>query len=185
LGIDREFALMFALLAFATFVYDTLDVSTRLGRYIFQELTNIRGKVSLYVSAFVTLLLPAFFVTSKMTDTQGNPIPAWSLFWTVFGSSNQLLAAMVLLGLSIWLFRRRKNYAVTLIPAVFMTFVALTSLTVVLRPWIIKHIAENRFIPEPLVITCSVLLLLSVILIIEDIMIFAKGNKDEHKKTGA
>ena len=185
LGIDREFALTFALLAFATFVYDTLDVSTRLGRYIFQELTNIRGKVSLYVSAFVTLLLPAFFVTSKMTDAQGKAIPAWSLFWTVFGSSNQLLAAMVLLGLSIWLFRRRKNYAVTLIPAVFMTFVALTSLTVVLRPWIIKHIAENRFIPEPLVITCSILLLLSVLLIIEDIMIFLKGNKDEHKKTGA
>ncbi len=185
LGIDREFALTFALLAFATFVYDTLDVATRLGRYIFQELTNIRGKISLFVSAFATLLLPALFVTSKMTDAQGNVIPAWSLFWTVFGSSNQLLAAMVLLGLSVWLFRRKRNYAVTLLPAIFMTFVALTSLAMVLRPWIARHISEHRLLPEPLVVTCSILFLLSFLLIIEDIIIFSKGNKDERKKTGA
>ncbi|MFA5148124.1 MAG: carbon starvation CstA family protein [Candidatus Omnitrophota bacterium] len=185
LGIDREFALTFALLAFATFVYDTLDVATRLGRYIFQELTNIRGRVSLFVSAFATLLLPAFFVTSKMTDAQGRIIPAWSLFWTVFGSSNQLLAAMVLLGLSVWLFRRRKNYAVTLMPAIFMTFVSLTSLALVTKPWIAKHIADKRFWPEPLVITCLILFVLSLLLIIEDITIFSKGNKDEHEKTGS
>ncbi|MFA5094525.1 MAG: carbon starvation CstA family protein [Candidatus Omnitrophota bacterium] len=179
LGINREFALNFALLAFATFVYDTLDVATRLGRYIFQELTNIKGKVSLFVSAFATLLLPAFFVTSKLTDAQGNVIPAWSLFWTVFGSSNQLLAAMVLLGLSVWLFRRKRNYIVTLLPAVFMTFVALTSLSLVLKPWLARHVAENRIFPEPLVITGLVLFLLSLMLIIEDTLIFIKGRKDK------
>jgi len=30
-------------MAFITFVYDTLDVCTRLGRYIFQEITHIKG----------------------------------------------------------------------------------------------------------------------------------------------
>ncbi len=179
LGINREFALNFALLAFATFVYDTLDVATRLGRYIFQELTNIRGKASLFISAFATLLLPVFFVTTKMTDAQGNVIPVWSLFWTVFGSSNQLLAAMVLLGLSVWLFRRKKNYIVTLLPAVFMTFVALTSLSLVLKPWISRYLAGNRMLPEPLVITGLVLFLLSLMLIIEDAFVFIRGRKDK------
>lgn len=179
LGIDKGFALNFALLAFATFVYDTLDVATRLGRYIFQELTNIRGKISIFVSAFATLLLPVLFVTSKMTDAEGKVIPAWQFFWTIFGSTNQLLAAMVLLGLSVWLFRRKRNYAVTLLPAIFMTFVALTSLTLVLKPWIAKHIADHRLIPEPLVITGLILFLLSFLLIAEDIMIFSRGRKKE------
>jgi len=38
------FGVSFALLAFTTFVYDTLDVCTRLGRYIVVELTGWRGR---------------------------------------------------------------------------------------------------------------------------------------------
>ena len=41
--IDRGFGIAFALMAFTTFVYDTLDVCTRLGRYILQELTGWHG----------------------------------------------------------------------------------------------------------------------------------------------
>ena len=44
LGIPEELALNFALLDFATFVHDTLDVAMRFGRYIFEELTGWRGK---------------------------------------------------------------------------------------------------------------------------------------------
>ena len=40
LGVPTSIAMSFGLLAFATFVYDTLDVATRLARYIFQELTG-------------------------------------------------------------------------------------------------------------------------------------------------
>ena len=40
LGIPGALGVAFALMAFTTFVYDTLDVCTRLGRYIMQELTG-------------------------------------------------------------------------------------------------------------------------------------------------
>ncbi len=40
LGIPVAFGVAFGLMAFTTFVYDTLDVCTRLGRYILQELTG-------------------------------------------------------------------------------------------------------------------------------------------------
>jgi carbon starvation protein len=43
-GIPRDLARSFALLAFATFIYDTLDVATRLGRYMLQELTGWQGR---------------------------------------------------------------------------------------------------------------------------------------------
>ncbi|HEX7175823.1 MAG TPA: carbon starvation CstA family protein, partial [Pyrinomonadaceae bacterium] len=41
---QRNFAVTFGAMAFSTFVFDTLDVSTRLGRYIMQELTGWRGR---------------------------------------------------------------------------------------------------------------------------------------------
>ncbi|KPK40978.1 MAG: hypothetical protein AMJ78_06595 [Omnitrophica WOR_2 bacterium SM23_29] len=174
LGISKEFALNFALLAFATFVYDTLDVATRLGRYIFEELTGWRGKYSRYLAALATLILPVIFVTRRITDAQGNVLPAWKIFWTIFGSSNQLLAAMVLFGISIWLFRKKMKYLVTLLPSIFMMIIAIFSLFLILKPWIANIVLKGKFTPEPLVITGFILLLLAFLLIIEGIRIFIR-----------
>jgi carbon starvation protein len=178
LGINKEFALNFALLAFATFVYDTLDVATRLGRYIFQELSGWRGKLSPYIATAMTLLLPAVFVTRKITDVQGNAIPAWKIFWTVFGSSNQLLAAMVLLGLSVWLFRKKMKFMVTLLPAFFMMIVAVISLCFILWPWICRIFSKGIVTVDPLIITGITLLVLALLLIIEAGRILIKGRQN-------
>lgn len=167
LGINKQFALNFALLAFATFVYDTLDVATRLGRYVFQELTGWRGRISVYISAFATLIFPVIFVSRKIIDEQGNAIPVWRAFWSVFGSSNQLLAALVLLGISVWLFKNRMRYIITLLPSVFMMAVAVVSLYFILRPGIFN----------PLGITGSILLVLALLLIIEAVKVFTKKIK--------
>jgi len=174
LGINKEFALNFALLAFATFVYDTLDVATRLGRYIFEELTGWRGKFTPYISALATLILPAIFVTRKITDIQGNIIPAWRVFWTIFGSSNQLLAALVLFGISVWLFKNRMKWLITLVPSIFMMLIAIASLFLVLKPWVSSMILQGKFTPEPMVITASILLLLAFLLIVEGARVLIK-----------
>lgn len=177
LGINKELALNFALLAFATFVYDTLDVATRLGRYIFEELTGWHNKSIHYISALATLILPAVFVTRKVTDLKGNILPAWKVFWTVFGSSNQLLAAIVLFGVSIWLFKNKMKYLITLLPSIFMMFVAIVSLYLTLRPAISNMIIEGRFHFEPLVITGLVLSILAFLLVFEGIKIFLQTKR--------
>jgi carbon starvation protein len=172
LGINKEFALNFALLAFATFVFDTLDVATRLGRYIFEELTGWRGRAAPYLAALITLALPAFFVTRKMVDAQGNSIPAWQYFWTIFGASNQLLAAVVLLGLSVWLFKNKMKYMVTLLPALFMMIVAVISLFFILKAFTLNTIS----------ITGLALLILAGMLTIEGIKIFFNGRASFMRK---
>jgi len=177
LGINKEFALNFALLTFATFVYDTLDVATRLGRYIFQELTGWRGKLSPYISTAATLLLPVVFVTRQITDADGNIIPAWQVFWTVFGSSNQLLAAMVLLGLSIWMFRKKMKFMVTLVPGIFMMAVAVVSLCFILKPWFYAIFFTRKITADPMVITSVILLILAFLLAIEAIRIFINPSR--------
>jgi carbon starvation protein len=118
--LPRQIGVAFALMAFTTFVYDTLDVCTRLGRFILQELTGWRGRGGRFIGTALTAGVPLFFLLRHPTDS---PTPVWMLFWNLFGASNQLLAALTLLGVTVWLWRTRRArwvWLVTGVPTVFM-----------------------------------------------------------------
>lgn len=135
-GVDRDFARAFALLAFATFIYDTLDVATRLGRYVFQELTGWKGRWGGVGATLMTLALPALSVSWTVRDQTGHIVPAWRVFWTLFGTSNQLLAALTLVAITVWLKRTKRPWLVSAIPAAFMLVMTLWSLTLTIAPWL-------------------------------------------------
>jgi carbon starvation protein len=121
--IPAAFGISFGLMAFTTFVYDTLDVATRLGRYIIEELTGWRNFFGKAFAATLTTGVPLIFVMQKALDASGNPIPAWRVFWSVFGASNQLLAAFALIGITIWLFKTAKSryvWMAAFFPALWM-----------------------------------------------------------------
>ncbi len=110
IGQDKlAFAVTFGAMAFSTFVFDTLDVSTRLGRYLVQELFGWSGVPGAIVATLATIGVPAFVIATSGTG-------AWIRFWTLFGASNQLLAALTLLSLSVWLYRGRRRLAFVLWP---------------------------------------------------------------------
>ena len=122
----RNFAITFGAMAFSTFVFDTLDVCTRLGRYILQELLRWPTRLGAWVGTFVTMVLPLYFIAFA-------PPGSWVKFWTLFGASNQLLAALTLLAITVWLHQRRQRIAFTLVPMLFVlvtTLYALVILTV-------------------------------------------------------
>ena len=116
-----KFAITFGAMAFSTFVFDTLDVCTRLGRYIFQEITNWRNTAGGIVGTLLMIALPVYFIAFA---TEGS----WVRFWTLFGSANQLLAGLSLLTISIWLHHSRKRIAFTLLPMLFVLTITLWSL---------------------------------------------------------
>lgn len=118
LGVARGFAIAFGLMAFTTFVYDTLDVCTRLGRYIIQELTGLQNAGGRWLGTALTAGVPLLLVMRTSVDAQGNPIPAWKTFWFLFGASNQLLAALTLLGVTVWLWRSKRSPLVWLVTGV-------------------------------------------------------------------
>lgn len=120
------FATTFGAMAFSTFVFDTLDVSTRLGRYILQELFGAKGKVAAFLATLATCAVPLAFVWMAGSG-------AWRSFWTLFGTSNQLLASLSLLGICVWLKRSGRPYTYALIPMVFVAAVTVTSLVLQLR----------------------------------------------------
>jgi len=118
---NLAFAVTFGAMAFSTFVFDTLDVATRLGRYIVQELFNWRGRGAIVGSTLISVALPVYFLA---TAHEG----AWIKFWTLFGSSNQLLAALTLLTITVWLYKARRRVTFTLIPMLFVLIMTLWSL---------------------------------------------------------
>ena len=122
----RMLATTFGAMAFSTFVFDTLDVSTRLGRYILQELFDWRSRGAAIAATAVTCLVPLAFV---LLSGPG----AYRLFWTLFGTSNQLLAALSLMAISVWLKKSGRRWWYAAAPMVFVAAVTLTSL--VLQAW--------------------------------------------------
>jgi carbon starvation protein len=169
IGIPAAIGISFGLMAFTTFVYDTLDVCTRLGRYILQELFGWRDAKGRWVATGLTAAAPLYFVLRTQLDATGKPVAAWKMFWALFGASNQLLAALTLLGITVWLVRAcgaRWAWAVTGVPTVWMY---------VMSVWALVTITLNTFArtgaADPVAWVGLVLLGLAALMLVEGVRI--------------
>ncbi len=135
-GIPREFGAHFGLLALSTFLLTTLDTCTRLGRYVVHEAFGWEKNTgrSRMIATLVTVALPAGLVFVTYSDpATGLVIPAWKAIWPVFGATNQLLAALALLAVTVWLKRTGRKWAFTGVPMVFMLVMTMTALVMLIR----------------------------------------------------
>ncbi|MCC6416174.1 MAG: carbon starvation protein A [Opitutaceae bacterium] len=126
--VSVDLARQFGLLCFATFVFDTLDACTRLARYVLMEITGWTGRMGVVATTGLTLLLPAIVVALPPAEVAGKQLPIWRVFWNLFGSSNQLLAALALLAVTVWLRHLGKRVWITLGPTVLMLIMTTWSL---------------------------------------------------------
>jgi len=176
-GVDFNLALAFALLAFSTFVYDTLDVCTRLARYILQELFGWQSWPGRVAATFITLLMPAAFLMLAREK-------AYLVAWPIFGTSNQLLASLTLLAVSVWLIKTGRNALFTLVPMAFMLVMTLWSLVLQIAPWARALLAGTTASPDVAIsgVCGSVLMILSVWLLMEAARVLARrGPQKEHQ----
>jgi carbon starvation protein len=125
MGISEEFAVGFVALTVSAFALTTLDTCTRLARFTLQEYfedikSPIGKKVSQnrYISTSVVVILSIMLLASG----------GFTTLWPIFGSANQLLAALALLTIAVWLIRQKINATFVTIPMFFMFTVTLTSL---------------------------------------------------------
>lgn len=179
-SIPKGIGMSFALMAFATFVYDTLDVCTRLGRFIIQELTGLHNNLGRFLGTGLTAGIPIYFLlihpAVAIEATTGRAIPStpvYMIFWNLFGASNQLLAALTLLGITVWLWKTRRVWwvwIVTGIPTVFMYIMSTWALASMTYP---KFFKDGSFIfPVDAVAWAGVVLIaLAVLMLIEAIRV--------------
>jgi len=157
LGLPYALGRSFGILAVSTFLLTTLDTSTRVGRYIFEEFFDLKGKNSRLIATAATLTLPLAFNFMILRDASGNVIPAWQAIWPVFGATNQLLAGLALLVVFVWLKKKGKNTVFVILPMLFMLTMTLWAL--------VQLIYQSGFTIIGLI--SFILLGLSIMLIIE------------------
>ena len=158
----RNFAITFGAMAFSTFVFDTLDVSTRLGRYIVQEVLQWRTRAGALAGTIATIALPVYFVSFA-------PEGSWVKFWTLFGASNQLLAALTLLAITVWLYQARQRIAFTLLPMAFVLVITLWALVKL----VIANIAASKGFDVAMINAASsaILILLALYLVFRALIV--------------
>jgi carbon starvation protein len=134
LGIPVALGTVFGILLVEGFVVTTLDAAVRLNRYLFEELWSI-------VLKKVPRLLRHYWFNSGLSVVLMGILAysnAFNALWPIFGTANQLLAAMALLTVSAWLLLRKRRHLFTLLPAVFMIATTLVSLGILLAGYIRK-----------------------------------------------
>jgi len=159
LGIPAAPGSIIGILMVEGFVVTTLDSAVRLNRYIFEEFWRrifkdvpAICKKFWFNSGLAVILMFALAVSN-----------GYKLIWPVFGASNQLLAALTLIAVTVWLNMAGKKSWFTLIPAVIMVVTTIAALL---------YYLFARYIPTfnvVLIITDLVLLILSVGVIIQSV----------------
>jgi len=163
-GIHPEVGKTIGYLAISAFILTTLDTATRISRYILQEFFELTES-SLIVRVVATvgsLLLPLILLNLKLRDFVGNIVPCWKIVWPLFGTTNQLLAALVLLVIYLWVRKQNyKNKVSVLIPSFFMLAATISALGYTLYTKI------NKGIFDVITIIAGILFLLSIFVVFE------------------
>jgi carbon starvation protein len=134
LGIPIALGTVFGILLVEGFVITTLDAAVRLNRYLFEELWTILFKnpskllKHYWINSLLSVLLMWVLAYSN----------AFSALWPIFGTANQLLAALALLAVAAWLLIRGRKYFYALVPALFMVCTTIASLIILLRGYLAK-----------------------------------------------
>ena len=166
-GIPFEIGKTFVALAVSAFALTSLDTATRLARFIFQEFFEDPAKetqtplTNMYVSTGITVVLGAILA-----------VGGYSVIWPIFGSANQLLSALALMAVALWLKKQKKSYNMLTIPMVFMLIVTLCALVLLAR----ANIVGGNYV---LVGFAVALFILAIVLAVQGYKILFKGDSDK------
>jgi carbon starvation protein len=152
-------------LGFATFVIIVLTVTQLVFRVMRVTLAEWVGDAippmrNMHVSSFISMGFTAALVLSG----------TWVYLWQMFGASNQLMAALSLLVVAVWLKSEKRNPSYAVIPMVFMYFTTLAATAVTARNLYVTIAANPKMSALPVagawaMIAVSVLLFVAAVII--------------------
>lgn len=118
-------AVVLGILMIEGFVVTTLDSAVRLCRYLLEEFWNFAFAGAppavlrhIYTNSAIAVALMYFFSISGTVRQM----------WPVFGAGNQLMGALALTTVSVWLAQRARRHVFALVPACFMIATTLAAL---------------------------------------------------------
>lgn len=170
-GIPVEHGKNFVTLAVSAFALTSLDTATRLARFIFQEFfekNHGEGEQSIFCN---------MWVSTTITVALGGALAlkGYQLVWPIFGSANQLLAALALLAIASWLKGSKLDYKMTVLPMIFMFCATLLSLVLEMKNYL--HLASTKGGVANYIMTVLpiVLFILAIVLVYEGYNVLVKN----------
>ncbi|MBT7616403.1 MAG: carbon starvation protein A, partial [Calditrichaeota bacterium] len=153
-GLPMYVGSIFGILMVEGFVITTLDSSIRFIRYILEEVWQVlfTSVPSILMNHWFNALIA---VGGMWALASANTFTA---LWPIFGSVNQLMAALTLITLTMWLSMHGLKTWFTIFPAIFMTVTTIASLVILL---VSKYLPAKNY---ALSSAATLLLLLAVAL---------------------
>ena len=126
LGFPADIASTFVAVLVVSFALTSLDSATRLLRYNISEIgetLRVPALGSRYVASGLAVTAIWFFAFYEVAGES-----AGLVLWSLFGTTNQLMAGLALLTITIYLLRRGKPVLYTLVPMLFMLVSTLSAM---------------------------------------------------------
>jgi carbon starvation protein len=163
LGIPAQLGRTILAVTIVAFALTTLDSATRLLRFNVEEIFRSIGLSAIanrYIASAVAVAGIAFF----------GLVPGGKTLWVLFGTTNQLLAGLSLLTVSVFLFKLGRPVVYTIVPMVIMLLMSIWAMLLSLRDfW-----ADGKW---ALLLVSSVILAMALWLLVEGLLSFARGRE--------
>lgn len=164
-GVPLEIGVIFAAVVVISFAATSLDTAVRLQRYVIQEIAEIAGWKKMarnltWPGIIAVLLGMGLALMPGGEDDAGY---AFGVLWQLFGTTNQLMAALALAVIAVWLMRLGRNPIAVMIPMVFVTIMTVWALLLNLR----NFIQQGEWVLAPL---DAIILVLAMWVIVEALM---------------
>ncbi|MFQ5849906.1 MAG: carbon starvation protein A [Candidatus Binatia bacterium] len=174
-GISPIIGATFAAVVVVSFAATTMDTGVRLQKYVTAEFGDMLGLPVLKVGWVATVIAVLTTGLLALYDGQGK---GGLIIWPLFGTTNQLLASLALLVISVFLTKLRRPTVYTLTPMVFLLIVTVWAMLFNLRNYWVK---ENW----GLFIIGAIILISAVYMVVEAVRTIRGARRAEEVAVGA
>ncbi len=176
LGFPLDFSKTLVVVIVVSFAMTTLDTCARMLRLIVSEIGE-NAKIPLLGNRYIASGIAVLSGLALARIPVGKVSTGMAL-WPVFGVTNQILAALALLTVTVYLYKRGRPTVYTLVPMVFMLAVTFAGMGLNIRSYWTRHNYILLFVG-------SAILILEVWLVFESLLVFRRpGRQTEVSEPG-
>ena len=169
LPLSQAFAATLLAVMAILFAATTMDTGVRLQRFIIQEWGTIY-KIPALQNGYIATFLAVAACLALAFGAGGADGQGGMLIWPLFGTTNQLLAGLTLLVISVMLVKLRRRYIFTLVPMVFVT--TMSFLAAIYQLWDLFNGGSYMLMTLDVVV-----IILAIFVILESTSAFSREKK--------
>jgi len=172
-GLSQEFAQVLLATMLALFAGTTMDSGVRLQRYIIQEWGEIYN-IKIFNNGLIATLVAVAACLLLAFGAGGSEGTGGMIIWPLFGATNQILASLTLLVVSVMLIKMGRPSIYTIVPMIFVLITSFLGGVIQLMDFY----RQGNFL---LVVLDFIVLVVSVLVMLEAASVVSKLKRGEQQ----